>query len=277
MRKLILNADDYGLTQGVSRGIRFAFSAGCLSSTTAMTNIPGADRGLENAKRDTPSLPIGVHLTLTAGRPVLPPEKIPTLVDGEGRFYTRKTFLARLGEIEPSEAGREFRAQIGALQSLGIRPDHLDSHHFASYLTPGLLEQMLLLAKEFGLAVRPPTGCDGAMADLFPGLPDSTAAFLQHNALNLIRQTSVPTADRLYLTFYNNTATRKHLQWIIGNLPEGTSEIMCHPGTPDRELRAASDYAEERGFELTLLTECSLPDWLEQEGIRLASYSGLHA
>jgi predicted glycoside hydrolase/deacetylase ChbG (UPF0249 family) len=87
MRSLILNADDYGLTRGVSQGIRYAFSCGVLSSATAMMNISGAARGLEIAKRDTPDLPIGVHLTLTVGKPLSPAEKVPTLVDGEGCFF----------------------------------------------------------------------------------------------------------------------------------------------------------------------------------------------
>jgi predicted glycoside hydrolase/deacetylase ChbG (UPF0249 family) len=277
MRNLIINADDYGLTRGVSQGIRFAFSSGCLSSTTAMTNISGAARGLEVAKRDAPSLPIGIHLTLTVGNPISPAEKVPTLVDGEGRFFPRTEFLARLEQIDPAEAGLEFRAQIEALRMLEIQPDHIDSHHFASYLTPVLLEQMLLLAEEFQLPMRPPAGCDGAMVDLFPGLPESAADFLQGGALAAIRRASVPTADRLYLTLYDRTATLKNLKWILSDLPEGTSEIMCHPGTADDDLRGVSDYAEERGYELTLLTDSGLPELLAQQGIRLISYAQLHA
>jgi predicted glycoside hydrolase/deacetylase ChbG (UPF0249 family) len=277
MRRLILNADDYGLTRGVSQGIRYAYASGFLSSTTAMTNIPGAARGLEIAKRDTPYLPIGVHLTLTVGKPLSPAEKVPTLVDGEGHFFSRESFLARLDSINPEEAGLEFRAQIDVLRLLGIQPDHLDSHHFASYLSPGLLDQMLLLAEEYHLAVRPPAGCDGSISDLFPGLPESVAAFLQSDAQALIRRASIPTADRLYLTFFEKTATQKHLTWILSSLPDGVSEIMCHPGMPDGELRAVSDYAEERGYELDILTESGLPGMLKMHDIRLVSYGTLNA
>src|SRR4030042_5501626 len=99
MRRLIINAYDYGLTRGVSQGIPFAFSNGLISPTTAMLTIPGAARGLEIAVRDTPALPIGIHLTLTVGKPVTAPEKVPTLVDGEGRFHPRNVFFARLGDI----------------------------------------------------------------------------------------------------------------------------------------------------------------------------------
>ncbi len=277
MRRLILNADDYGLTRGISQGIRYAFACGALSSTTAMTNIPGAVRGLEIALRDTPDLPIGIHLTLTVGKPLSPAEEVPTLVDGTGCFFPRESFLARLDSIDPEEAGREFRAQIDALRPLGIPPDHLDSHHFAAYLTPGLLTQTLLVAGEYHLAVRPPAGCDASLSEVFPGLPESAVAFLQGDAQALIRQASIPTADRLYLTFFDKTATLSHLGWILSSLPDGVSEIMCHPGMSDGELRAVSDYAEERGFELDVLTESGLPGMLKLNEIQLVSYGRLNA
>ncbi len=277
MRRLILNADDYGLTRGISQGIRYAFHCGVISSTTAMTNIAGAARGLEIAKRDTPYLPIGIHLTLTEGKPLSPAEKVPTLVDSEGRFFSRESFITRLNDINPEEAGLEFRAQIDVLRMLEIRPDHLDSHHFAAYLSAGLLDQMLRLAVEFQLAVRPPAGCDCPMTELFPDLPETVAAFLHNNASAIIRRASIPTADRLYLTFYEKTATPKHLAWILGNLPEGVSEIMCHPGVADGELRTVSDYAEERGYELNVLTESGLPGILKQQEIHLLPYAKLNA
>jgi chitin disaccharide deacetylase len=277
MRKLIINADDYGLTRGVSQGIRSAFAFGAISSATAMTNIPGAVRGLEIAQRDMSTLPIGVHLNLTVGAPVAPVEEIPTLVDGRGRFFSREAFLERLDHIDPKEAGVEFRAQIDVLRRLGIRPDHLDSHHFISYLTPELLGQMLRLADEHHLAVRPPAGCDGPMTGFFPDLPEACRAFLQNDALTMIHRAAVPTADRLYLSFYDKTATLKNLQWILSDLPEGTSEIMSHPGLADDELRNISDYAEERGYELSLLTESSLPALLTEMGIQLTSYAQLDA
>jgi len=277
MRRLILNADDYGLTRGVSQGIRYAFACGAITSTTAMLNMPGCAADIEIARRDSPYLPIGVHLTLTAGRPISPAEKIPSLVDGEGRFLSRDAFLAKLNGIRPEEAGLEFRAQIEALRTMRVRPDHLDSHHFVSYLSPALLGQMLQLAKEYTLPVRPPAADDAEMGKLFPGLSNSVAAFLKTGARAEILRASIPTADRLYLTFYDKTATQKHLSWILGGLPDGISEIMCHPGMSDGDLRAVSDYAEERGYELNVLTESGLPGILKQLEIHLVPYGRLNA
>jgi predicted glycoside hydrolase/deacetylase ChbG (UPF0249 family) len=197
MRQLILNADDYGLTPGVGQGIRYAFACGALSSTTAMMNMAGAASEVEIAKRDAPNLPIGVHLCLTVGSPITPAEQVPTLVDGQGRFLPRADFLERLDTVSPEEAGREFRAQIEALLALGVTPDHLDSHHFVSCLTPRLLEQTLGLAEEYGLGMRPPNGCDGVVTQLFPGFPESTITFLDREADAVIRRSPVRTADRL--------------------------------------------------------------------------------
>jgi predicted glycoside hydrolase/deacetylase ChbG (UPF0249 family) len=275
MRNLIINADDYGLTPGISQGIRYAFSCGVLSSTTAMMNLPGTALEVEIARRDIPSLPIGVHLCLTVGAPISPPEEIPSLVDAEGWFFPRSGLLERLDTISPEETAREFRAQIEALLALDTPPDHIDSHHFISYLTPRIMEQTLRLAEEYRLPVRPPTGCDGAMADLFPGLPESATDFLAREASAMLRHSPVRTADRLYLTLYDKTATLKNLLWILDDLPEGFSEIMCHPGLVDPTLREISDYAEERGYELSLLTESGLPGLLAAREIQLGTYAQL--
>jgi len=277
MRNLILNADDYGLTPGVSQGIRYAFTNGALSSTTAMMNLPGTATEIEFAKRDTPGLPIGIHLCLTVGNPITPSEKIPTLVDGDGRFPSRAEFIERLDTVSPEEVGQEFRAQIEALFSLGVSPDHLDSHHFVSYMTQMILEQTLHLAEEYHLGMRPPVGCDGAISDLFPGLPETVTAFLDQDAGAMIRRSPVRTVDRLYLSLYDKTATLKNLLRILDGLPDGWNEIMCHPGLADAALREISDYVEERGYELSLLSESGLPGMLVSREIHLGGYAQLNA
>jgi predicted glycoside hydrolase/deacetylase ChbG (UPF0249 family) len=276
MKYLILNADDYGLTPGVSRGIRYAFLCGALSSTTAMMNLPGAARDVGFAGRDAPGLPIGLHLCLTVGSPITPPEKVPTLVDGAGHFPSRVEFLERLDSVSPEEAGREFRAQIEALLALDVTPDHLDSHHFVSYLSPEILEQTIRLAEEYHLGLRPPISCDGTVSDLFLGLPESVASFLEQSAGVMIRQASVPTADRLYLSLYDKTSTGKDLTKILNELPDGWNEIMCHPGFADSGLRDVNDYVEERGDELSLLTESGLPGLIASRGIYLSGYAQLN-
>jgi len=107
---LIVNADDYGLTSGVSQGIRRAFLEGILTSTTAMMNQPSVRIELPKALKQCFGLGLGVHLTLTAGAPLLPAEKISSLVNANGTFYTREAFIKRLAQIDPDEALRVARA-----------------------------------------------------------------------------------------------------------------------------------------------------------------------
>jgi predicted glycoside hydrolase/deacetylase ChbG (UPF0249 family) len=173
--------------------------------------------------------------------------------------------------------GQEFRAQIEALMALDVSPDHLDSHHFVSYLTPRILEQTLHLAEEYHLGMRPPVGCDGAISDLFPGMPESITRFLDQEACAMIYRSPVRTVDRLYITLYDKTATLKNLRRILDDLPDGWNEIMCHPGLADAVLRKISDYAEERGYELSLLSESDLPGMLVSRGIHLDGYAQLNA
>ncbi|MBA3075615.1 MAG: ChbG/HpnK family deacetylase [Anaerolineae bacterium] len=98
-KRLIVNADDYGHTRGVSQGIRLAHLRGIVTSTTAMMNYPGAVDDLRMAVKECPRLGLGLHLVLTSGRPVLPAEKVPDLVNLEGKFYKYGPFIERMNQI----------------------------------------------------------------------------------------------------------------------------------------------------------------------------------
>jgi len=168
---LIVNADDYGHTAGISEGIRRAHLQGIVTSTTAMMNRPASILELPKAQSLCPNLGLGVHLTLTTGQPLLPPGQIPSLVDENGNFYHSDPFIARLNQINPDQALAEWRAQVELFTRVtGRKPDHLDSHHHSSYFTPALFERMLILASELGCPIRKPFGADSASsADYLPG------------------------------------------------------------------------------------------------------------
>jgi predicted glycoside hydrolase/deacetylase ChbG (UPF0249 family) len=275
MKNWILNGDDYGLTPGVGRGIRRAFRDGILSTTTAMMNLPDAAPEVTLARADVPALPIGVHLCLTFGAPLTPPDVVPSLVDRQGRFFRRADFLNRLENIRLEDVEREWRAQIEVLIALGVVPDHLDSHHHVSYLTPRLLERMLRLAEEYRLAVRPPNSCDADIASVFAGLPESSVSFLKGEASSAMGRSSVRTADGLYLSFFGDTAKRETLLHIINTFPEGTGEIMCHPAEMDDQLLSLSDYAKERAGELSLIIDPAIRKHFDSMHINRTSYVGL--
>ena len=170
MKKLIVNADDYGHTPGVSEGIRLAHLHGIVTSTSAMMNRPSAPVELEQAAAICPNLGIGVHLVLTAGNPLLPPEKITTLVREDGSFLRQDDLVRKITQVNLEQVSAEWHAQVEKyLKVTGHAPDHLDSHHHSSYFTPGLFERMLRLAEEIDCPIRKPFGDNSAdAADYLP-------------------------------------------------------------------------------------------------------------
>lgn len=150
-RWLIVNADDFNLTEGVTRGILEAHRSGIVTSTTVMVNLPGLEmsRVLSQAH---PRLGLGLHLNLTFGPPVLPPGKVRSLVDDAGRFVRDHGRLREAGD--PSEIRQELAAQVERFRAIfGHSPSHLDTHHHI-HRHPPVLEAVLDLAVGLGVPVR---------------------------------------------------------------------------------------------------------------------------
>jgi len=274
MKKLILNADDYGRTASVSAGIRMAHRDGIVTSTTAMMNMPGIAAELQTALAECPQLGFGVHLVLTADRPLLPPHQIPTLIalSDSGAFPKLASLMKNADQLNTAEVKAEWRAQIEKFVHLTSRPpDHLDSHHHTSYFTPPLFGAMLELARETGCAIRLPLADQADMGMIVSDLPPLT--FLRPM---LLASTDVPRPDRFETRFYDERATLAMLHEIIDTLPEGVTEIMCHPGLPDEQLAAVSGYNRQRAAELAALTDPGLREHLRAAGVELTSFSELN-
>src|SRR5258707_12300760 len=129
-KRLIINADDFGLSKGITDGILLTHQKGILTSTSLMVNQAATEYAISRAE-DAPGLGIGIHLNLTQGTPVLPKEQVPTLVNSEGQFYSCGTLAKKLLRLQISaeEIEAEFRAQIRLMKSYGMMPTHADSHH----------------------------------------------------------------------------------------------------------------------------------------------------
>ena len=141
--KLILNADDFGLSQSVNKGILECLDEGLVSSTTMMMNTPYTDEAIKLAK-DRELKNIGIHLNLTYGKSVLPASEIPSLVDENGTFH----YVCMLGYYtQYVDAKKELRAQIEKFLDSGLKPDHLDHHHYFNEI-PNILKAYLELAQD---------------------------------------------------------------------------------------------------------------------------------
>jgi chitin disaccharide deacetylase len=278
-RRLIVNADDYGRSRGISAGIREAHLRGIVTSTTVMITFPGAGDDLRQARDECPSLGIGVHLCLTAGRPVLPADQVPSLVVADGDCPRRDSQLGRLAKLIPGEVRAELRAQIELVLGLGVPVDHLDSHHHATYLDPTILAIMLDLAREYEVPVRNPIPHQGLRSAVTAGLapPGTTtraADALEATIATQLAAKNIPHPDLLVASFYGSGVGREKMLAILNDLPTGVSEIMCHPGYHDGSLE--STYNAQREEELRVLTDPLVRDQIEELGIELITFGELH-
>lgn len=248
-RLLIVNADDLGRTEGINRGIFEAHERGVVSSATMMVGFPAA-RSAAAALAEHPRLGVGLHVTLTGAVPTLPPREIPSLVDAKGQLARHPDAL---GAIVPREVRAEIRHQLELFRRMtGRLPTHLDSHHH-SHRHPAVLDALIQVAREHHLPVR-------------------------RSSIDIGRRLAAEglrTTDRFDEGFFGETATLANLIDTLRGLRTGTTELMCHPGYADDELRRTSDYADDRDRELRLLTHPEAVAAVRECGITLAHFGAL--
>ncbi len=239
-----------------------------------MMNFPNADVDIVLAQQETPELGLGVHLTLTAGRPLTPPEHIPTLVGSDKAFFSLRDFLARLDTIDPTQIKVEWRRQIEQFVDItGRTPTHLDSHHHSAYFRELFFKAMLELAAEYGCAVRQITA---QADDLLPGFPDNLAPSIREFGPRLLRKFGIPTTDEFVATFFDKQATKAELLDILHQLSEpSVVEVMCHPGYSDAAVEASSSYNRQRQKELAVLTDPIFQEIITDRNIFLTTFAAL--
>ena len=251
MKRLIVNADDFGRTPGVNAGVIEAHHEGIVTSATAMVLEPAAAAGIREAAERAPGLSLGLHFALTGGGPpASDPRDVPRLAPG-GAFRRNREALPET--LPAEEIAIELRAQIAAFERMAGRPpSHLDSHHHAA-LHPSVESVFAAEAKRRSMPVR-------------------AASEQSRRAL---RGAGLRTPDRFVDTFYAGGATLEALSRILEELQDGTTELMCHPGRPDAALRAGSTYAEERQREIDVLCDPSLRLLAERRRILLVGFDRL--
>lgn len=271
-RCLLVNADDFGRTPGVSQGILTAHLNGIVTSTTVMANLPGAAQALRRALVEAPQLAIGVHLNLTRGQPLLPPEQLPGLVSSEGTFRPYPELCAAISKLPPEMVRREWEAQIKAVQDLGASVDHLDSHHFVAEVTPALWEIYLDLARHNKLGARGPRPPKVGHQQILPPAPETKRLSFNAARAKLVAS-GVLSSDGLRVDFFGEDANQELLLSLLKGLPEGVTELMVHPAIVDDELLASSSYTHERQAELEVLTSETTRQAVLRGGIRLTRYA----
>ena len=246
--RLIINADDFGLTQGINRAIAELHHAGVLTSATLMATGPAFDDAVVIA-RANPTLGVGCHVVLTDGIPVSPPDTIPTLLGPDGRTFRPSLldFVQALlrGAIREEDIEREALAQIQKLQNAGIKPTHLDTHKH-THLFPAISRPLLRIAHRCAIpAIRNPF--EPAWSSRLS--PNALRRRIQFHVLSLLGKKSflaLPQFIQSHVLTTNGTigvsATGRldteSLHKLLHTMPEGTWELVCHPGYNDAALGA---------------------------------------
>ena len=287
MKNLIVNADDLGWSEGVNRGIAEAHRRGLVTSTSLLANGWAFDSALAVA-RSNPELGVGVHLNLSNGAPVANPEQVPSLLNSSREFDGGpETLILRIASrnLELNEVEREWDAQIRRIRDAGITPTHLDGHKHVQML-PGLFQIALRLAKKHNIrAIRISHETSKLRALLASGDEQKTSVVLkqgvQARGLKLLARDAREMTDHagLVTTDYfcgiaqTGVMTREGLEALLKNLSEGTTELMCHPGYSDEQLRRSDTRLQEsRQSELAILTDPRIRKLVAIKGIRLISY-----
>jgi chitin disaccharide deacetylase len=247
--RLILNADDFGLTPGINRAIAELHSAGALTSATLMANGPAFDDAIRIA-RAQPTLGIGCHIVLTDGIPLAPLEHIPGLL-GSDRKSLRPSlsdFVQALlrGKIKPAEIELEALFQIHRLQQAGIKITHLDTHKH-THIFPLVARRLLALAESNRIpAIRNPFEPRWSIAlgksPILRRLQIGTLRTLQPRFLALpqIRSGRVRTTSGTLGISATGQLNSDTLRAILTAMPSGTWELVCHPGYNDCDLDAVT-------------------------------------
>lgn len=266
MKRLIVNADDFGLTSGVNRAIVECHQRGVVTSATLMVN-GGAAVEAALLAADNPRLGVGLHLNLTSGAPAMPPESVPSLVGEDGLFPGLKTALWRLtsGKARAHELEDEIAAQIDRLIKLGIRPTHIDSHHHL-HAHPHLRSLVRKIGPRHGItrmrglrmSAKGPKAMAIALAARLPSSGKRMSMPDRFSGMEVMGNKDMAAALKRELAADGDTL-----------------EFMCHPGYADDELAKVTSYNAPRQEELLQLLSPAFTAAADDAGVQRISFAAL--
>ena len=274
MKNLIITADDFGAAVEVNEAVERAHRDGILSAASLMVAGAAAADALARA-RTMPRLRVGLHLVLVEGKPVLPADKVPDLVDATGHF---RTDMARAGAamfFRPrvrAQLKAEIQAQFAAFAATGLAFDHVNAHkHF--HLHPTIAALMVETGKAYGVkGARVPLEPQAVLARIEPHKRSGVVALTAPFARGLrrrFRRAGIAAPDSVFGLAWSGAMIQPRLKGLIEHLPEGLSEIYLHPATASY-AGAAPGY--QYTAELAALTDPGLPALLAARAIRTGGF-----
>jgi predicted glycoside hydrolase/deacetylase ChbG (UPF0249 family) len=296
VRRLIVNADDFGMTRGVNRAIIESAAKGIVTSTTLMATARAFDDAVAQVpdlKTARPAISVGCHVVLLDGTPVSPPERVSSLLQpsadtGHTEFRIKLTDFARaalMGKLQAGQIEAEAAAQIERIQNAGVAVSHIDCHKHA-HMFPAVLQPLLRAAKSLRVtAIRNPFG---KLLPVPVGQVLRNPKFWRRAAeLGVLRSFApdfkrqveahgLKTPDGSVGVLDTGTLDLASFISIVENLPDGTWEFVCHPGYNDADLdQVRTRLRQSRETESAVLTSPEARAALDQRGIELISYLDL--
>lgn len=278
MRRLIINADDLGINAARTHGIFQCFEFGIVTNATLICNGSGADQAAKHARER--KLPTGLHLNFTDGTPISEPQDVSSLLSSTAGEFRERGLQRRAldeGQIDAVHVEREIRAQIEWFLDHHGHPTHLDSHD-AVHTHPFIVPLLIPILQRYGIRfvrihedLLPPFGFQ---------IPEERVAVLQKMsseaaaAREFFASEGIGSTDHFRGLALSGNASAKNLRHILTRLPEGTTELMVHPGsmTP---TGTEFDLDPQRQTELQMLTNPEVRVLLKERKIELISFGEL--
>jgi hopanoid biosynthesis associated protein HpnK len=284
-RQLIVNGDDFGLSPQVNAGILHAHRHGILTDTSLMITAPAWEEAVALATA-TPSLSVGLHLTLVQGRAALPPHLLPAVTDPVGNFSSNAT-LAGLHYFFSRQAREQVRAecqaQLEKFLATSLTLTHVDGH-LNIHMHPVVLDILLELAREYGIrAMRVPrenlatTLALDARHSLRKRWESVIFTCLSRAAEKKLRANGIVFPDALFGLHQSGDFNERYLLGLLPRLREGVTELYCHPSfLPCREVQYWTP-TYRRDVELAALTSSAVRAAVTDQRVVLVSYRNLYA
>lgn len=300
-KRVILTADDYGAARCIDQGILRGIESGNINSVAAMVNFPRSKKALQELHRDFPQVGIGLHVSITAGKPLSPRKELRSLLNHRGNFHDLNELIPRIKAVDLDQLEQEIRRQIEFLLELGIKPDSLSSHHNVLQIYSPFFRKLLKLAEFYKIPLRSTqpvsiffpefsycqTRQRGRMAalQLISHHTLSAIKFIRYGTTRemsrnqgLMKRVGVPHPDYLADAFWGDP-TPANLSHILNHLPDGTSELVFHLGIPPGRERLPHGidrgYCKKRNYELICLSSSEFSQWLKERKIQLVRFSDL--
>jgi predicted glycoside hydrolase/deacetylase ChbG (UPF0249 family) len=284
-KRLIVNADDLGLSRGITDGILLAHLQGIVTSSSFMVNQPASQYAVRQI-HSVPTLDVGIHLNLCQGRPVLPSKAVPSLVGGDGCFLSPVQMARKLTfwQASSKEIEAEFCAQIDQAMDLGLKPSHADSHHrFHFYPVAAMAFERAVRSRGIfraRAARKVYWPADGNASQAHAGsLLRRTSVYAYNEFLQnvLFRRLTLPDAGVAFHPAFRGRLEKLPSAWhfTLKNMPEGTYEIWCHPGFPEPGFSEADRLKQQRFLEIKILTAPQLSANVRDAGIELTAFNQL--